>query len=326
VTTLDRPLRPGHLAGGAARAFWLGALVFLSAMLLFGFAAETTGRGGYLAPVLARNFVPDPEAAALAGQWLVGALLALIRLIPGAGPEVLVLLTVTAMAAGLGVFAAGLRRRGWPETAAGAAAVLLALHPLTLRLATTGTALPLAIGALALLVLSLDRAEAVGDARSLMEFGLALALLFVTTPNAIYYALPTLVLLPGALRDIRSTLSAVALYILVLVPPLVTVSAIVLGGLTLGVPAAALAALWAAPMHGAVELAAASPWLARHGGSVFSALAAFVALGVVCLPGVLLPTLKLFGRRERSHPVTALAVLAHVPIEPIRESASATRA
>lgn len=293
----------------------IGWAVALACFVLFAAAADRVVRADFLPGVITQVWLSGAKPSAIGGQWVVALLLTLAHLIPGAGPELLVVVTVVTGAAILGAFAAMLRRRNWPVWQAALAALLLALHPVVLWLATTGQPVLLATLMVGMLILSVDRAEAIGDAQSLMGMGLAAALLFLTSPNAVYVVLPVLTLLPVALRGMDSPGAALSLLLLAVIPSFVVVGGILVATISVGFDAGEVMRLWAAPLHGSVNPAELStPFLAAFGGRFFAAFGVMLWLSFAAMPPILVVALRLATRRaERARPATALLTLLLAP-------------
>ena len=310
---------PEELSESAPRGAPLHALIgfvlFATSIALFLFIADRIFRAGYLAPLLGLVWAPNPDPASASGQWLVEALYGAVTSIPHTGPELLVIVTATLAAGAVGLFAAGLRRRGWPALTAACAAALLAVHPVTLYLASTGQPVVLSMVAICIVIVSVDRAGALGDTQSLMGLGLAFALLFVTEPNALYIVLPALLILPTTLDEMRDGGSAAALFVIVLIPPVIAVGAVLMGGLVEGITPAASLRHWLAVLHGSMEGdQLAAPWLARNGGTFVTPLLDISGLCVVCFPATLLVLWRLFFRRRRIRFGTACLALLTAPL------------
>jgi hypothetical protein len=289
-------------------------LVTCAGIIWFAFAADRLFASGHLDPLLDQVWRVSEDPAAVAGQWLVAVLLHLTRRVPESGPQTLVLITVIAGGFTLGVLYWRLRRVHWSVPEALLATAFLAAHPATLMLATTGTPLLLSAMLVGVVILALDRAATVGDAQSLMALGLALAALVLTSPDALYIALPMVALLPLCLRDVRDSGSALALFMLTLFPAVVAVGGILLAAATFGEAPAYAFRRWLAPMHGVIE-AADVPWLVRFGGSFFAPLGVLLPLTIVAMPPALLALVSLLMRpEERERPVTAVLALVGAPL------------
>ncbi len=296
----------GHALGGV--------LVMVAGTVWFAWVADLLFASRHLDAMLERVWLVSEDPAAVAGQWLAAMLLSLTRHVPDAGPQTLVMLTVLAGGFTLGVFYWRLRRVHWGLLEALAATGLLALHPATLMLATTGQTLLLSVLLVGVVALALDRASTIGDAQSLMALGLALAALVLTAPDALYIALPIMALLPFCLRDVRDSGSAVALFLLTLFPAVIAVGGILLAAATFGEAPTYALNRWVAPMHGLTE-AANTPWLVRFGGSFFAPFIALLPLCAVAMPPAVLPLISLLVRpEERQRPVTALLALLGGPL------------
>lgn len=293
----------------------IGAVVGLACLLLFTLAAGRLLRARFLPGLIAAVWTSGAHPQAIGGRWVVALLVALAHHIPDAGPEVLIVATVVTAAAILGGFAALLRRRRWPAWQAALAALLLAVHPVMLWLATTGQPALLAMLMVGLLILSVDRAEAIGDAQSLMGMGLTAALLCLTSPNAIYVVLPVMMLLPVALRGMDSAAAAVSLLLLAAIPSIVVVGGILVAMVSIGLDAASVIRLWSAPLHGSLDpVRLSAPFLSAFGGRFFASLRVMLWLSVAAMPPVLVVALRLATRRvERARPATALLTLLLAP-------------
>ena len=312
VTASGGRERPRLLPTARATGWTVG----LAALVLFAYTARLELRAGTLDNGLGATWAIGQRASGIGGQWLVALALDLARRIPGAGPWLLVAATVASGAAVAGWFTATLRRRHWPVPQAALAGLLLALHPVVLWLATTGTpALPATL-MLGRLILASDRAEAIGDARSLMGLGLALAFLFVVSPEAIELALPVLLLLPVALHGMDSPQAALALLLLVVIPTVIVVGGVLLATASFGHHAAAVIGLWAAPLHGSLDPARlGAAFFTAFGGRFFASFAVLLWLCPATMPPVLVAALRLALRRsERARPATALLTLLLAPL------------
>lgn len=266
----------------------IGALLTLAAGALFLLTADSIFAAGYLAPLLGIVWDADADAANAGGQWLVQALLEMVRSIPRAGPELLVLMTITIMAFLVGSLGRGLYRRGWPVVPAALAALLVALHPVTLYLASTGQPAVLALLAVCLLLLAVDLVAVTGDAQALMFLGICFALLFITEPNALYVVLPVMLVLPLAIREMRDGGSMAALLLICILPSIVAIATLLVGSMVVGVAPETTLRHWIAVLHGAlVDDALGSTWLSRNGGTFFRPFTELIALCLVCAPMLL---------------------------------------
>jgi len=267
-----------------------GTVVTLLALILFVATADRAFSAGYMAPLLGVVWDLDVNAG---GQWLEQGLLALVHSIPGAGPELLVLLTSLLTAMAIGALCSTLRYRGWSYLSATLVGLLVAIHPITLHLASCGQ--PATLGALAvgLLVLAVDRAAALSDAQSLMTLGLALALLFVTDPNALYIVMPVLAIMPWMLREMRDGISSAALFLILLVPSVVLIAALLAGSMVVGVAPETILRHWLAVLHGGLsEDVLGTSWLVANGGAFFRPLAVLLWLSLICLPAIAVIVLR----------------------------------
>jgi hypothetical protein len=266
----------------------LGLVVGIATVVLFLFTADRIFSAGYLAPLLGIVWDADADAANAGGQWLVQGLLALVRGIPGAGPELLVLMTAGIVATMIGLFSSALRRRGWPASMSVLAGLLVAIHPVTLQLASTGQPAVLGLAATCILLICVDRAGALGDAQSLMALGLAFALLFITEPNALYVVLPVLAVLPWMLKEMRDGGSTAALFLIMIIPSIVAVATLLVGSMVVGVAPETTLRHWLAVLHGTLsDDAIGSTWLSRNGGTFFGPLTELVSLCLGCVPVIL---------------------------------------
>jgi hypothetical protein len=277
------------LSNSASASF--GTAVTLIVLTIFLLAADKAFSTGYLAPLLGVVWDVDVNAG---GQWLEQGLLATVHSIPGAGPELLVLLTSTLVAIAIAIFCVTLRQRGWPMFAALFAGLLIAVHPVTLHLASCGE--PAVLGALSvgLLIICVDRAAALNDAQSLMTLGLSFALLFVTDSNALYLVMPVLALMPWMLREMRDGVSSAALFLILLVPSVVLIAALLAGSMVVGVAPETILRHWLAVLHGGLsEDLLGTTWLVENGGSFFAPLGDLIWLALLCFPAILIVLLRL---------------------------------
>ena len=289
-------------------------LIGFLAFLWFALVADRILGSGQLDEVLAAIWRVSDDPATLAGQWIAASLLGLIRLVPDAGPQTLVLATTLGAGGLIGVLFLRLRRAGWGFAEALAAVTLLALHPAMLMLATTGQTLLLSVMVTGIVILCLDRAASVGDAQSLMALGLMLAVLMLTAPDALYVVLPIAAILPVCLRGVQDLGSAAALYLIILFPSAVAVGGILLGAATMGEAPALAFHRWLAPMHGALETAG-SAWLNLRGGAFFAPLLALLPVFLAAMPPALLALAALVLRpEERRRPVAAGLALLGGPL------------
>ena len=299
-----------HAAFSFSRTVLASVLVGLSAFIIFIGAADQLMQSTWLAPQINEIWGVNADPAAVAGQWFTAFLLGILRAIPGAGPQTLVLITCSTAASMIAIIHWRLRGRGWGLGLATLAAAAIALNPIMLIMATTGSTLLLNLVLVGLVALAFDRASAVGDAQSLMGIGLSLAALTLTTPGAIYVVLPIMVLLPLGLRDVRDAASATALFLLTLFPTFIVVAGILVAAATLGEPPKFALLRWSSPMHG-VETAVNAPWLAEHGGSFTNPFLMLLTWYLMALPLAVMPAVHLLmNPMERGKPaITLLAVL-----------------
>ncbi len=297
---------------GASASF--GTAVTVTILAIFLLAADKAFSTGYLAPLLGVVWDVDVNAG---GQWLEQGLLATVHSIPGAGPELLVLLTSTLVAIAIAMFCVTLRQRGWPMFAAFVAGPLIAIHPVTLHLASCGQPAVLSALALGLLIICVDRAAALNDAQSLMTLGLSFALLFVTDSNALYLVMPVLAMMPWMLREMRDGVSSAALFLILLVPSVVLIAALLAGSMVVGVAPETILRHWLAVLHGGLsEDLLGTTWLVENGGSFFAPLGDLIGLALLCFPAILVVLLRLLispillrSRRRIRFGTAVLAVL-----------------
>ncbi len=296
---------------------WLGLVVTIATTLLFVAAANRAFTGGYLAPLL--GVVWDVETNAggqsVGGHWLEQGLLALVQTIPNGGPELLVLLTSLVTGLAIGQFCRTLQRRGWPISLATLAGLLVALHPVTLYLASSGQPMVFAAMSIAILLVSVDRAAALSDAQSLMTLGLAFALLFLIEPNALYMVLPVLAIMPWVLVDMRDGISGAALFLILIVPSIVVIATLLAGSLVVGVAPETILRHWLAVLHGSLsEDSLGATWMSERGGTFFDPLLDLLGLAFGCCPVLILVLWRLLAsplfEPRRPHIRTGTAVLA----------------
>jgi hypothetical protein len=303
-----------HAAFAFSRTALVSVLVGVLALVIFIACADRLMLGDWLAPQLEETWRVSEDPAASAGQWFTALLLILLRAIPGGGPESLVLITSVTASLIIAVIHWRMRGRGWGLFAATLAAMAIALNPIMLILATTGSTGLLNLVLVGFVALAFDRASTVGDAQSLMGIGLALAGLVLTTPGAIYIILPLLVLLPLGLRDVRDAASATALFLLTLFPAAIAIGGILVAASTLGEPPKFALLRWASPMHG-VEGAVNVPWLATYGGSFYQPLAVLCMWYLMAVPLAVMPAIHLLMNRiERGKPAIILLALFCGPL------------
>jgi membrane protein YdbS with pleckstrin-like domain len=293
----------------------LSNILFASTLVLFIAVADHTLARGFLAPLVGLDWLPGDDPATPSGRFLIDGMYRLVRMIPRSGPELLVICTCLLTAAGVTRFGVSLRRRGWSPIWATLATAAVALHPVTLYLATTGQPAVLSMAAIAVVVLSVDRAGALGDAQSLMGLGLAFALLLITDANAIYLILPALCILPLTLTAMRDPGSASALLLIVLVPAAIAFAALMLRAVTMGVGVGEAMTHWMAALHGRdVAEFVESPWVARNGGTFLDPFGDLLLLCLACSPQVLVVTVRVFRRRRRVRVGTAMLALLLAPV------------
>ena len=303
-----------HAAFSFSRSAVTSWLVGVLAFATFITVADALMAGPWLAPQLAETWRVSEDPSAAAGQWFSAFLLMGLRAIPGTGPQSLVLVTCATAAAITGLMHWRMRGRGWGFWAATAAAAAIALNPVMLIMASTGSTLLLNVVLVGLVALAFDRASTVGDAQSLMGIGLSLAALVLTEPGAVYIVLPLLVLLPLGLRDVQDAASATALFLLTLFPAFIAVVGILVAAATLGEPPKFALLRWSSPMHG-VEGAVNTAWLPAHGGSFSEPFTILLAWYLMAIPLAIMPAVHLvLHAQERSKPAIALLAIFCGPL------------
>ncbi len=303
-----------HAAFSFNRTALTSAIVGIAAFVVFIAAADRLVQGNWLAPQLDEIWGVSDDPAAVAGQWFTALLLGILRAVPGSGPQSLVLITCATAGAITAIIHWRLRGRGWGVGLATLAAAAIALNPVMLIMASTGSTLLLNVVLVGFVALAFDRASAVGDAQSLMGIGLSLAALTLTTPGAIYVVLPIMVLLPLGLRDVRDAASATALFLLTLFPTFIAVAGILVAAATLGEPPKFALLRWSSPMHG-VEAAVNAPWLAEHGGSFTNPFLMLATWYLMAVPLAIMPAVHLLmNPEERGKPAITLLALFCGPL------------
>jgi len=301
---------------GLSRAWDAGIIAGLASAFFFSVAAQRLIAAGYVDPAnLALWNNPDPTGN-LGGQWLRVALVWLIKLIPGSNVTTLTGVTVVCAAFFQAFVMHDLIQRGWSRVQAGLSVGFTALHPVMLTMAISGSPLLMDGILVSLAILALDRLEAIGDTQSLILLGLLLAGLILSWPDAIFFFLPLIVLLPWAFKDIQNYNAAIALFVITLAPSLIVLTAVALGGRIFDISFRDLVLVWGSPMHGAApDVLRASPWLAWHGGHLVGPFCALILLCFLLMPRTIIITVRFaFDRDERSRPVTGIAALLLPPL------------
>lgn len=303
-----------HAAFSFSRTALISVLVGVVTFVIFIGAGDRLLQGDWLSPQLIETWGVSEDPAATAGKWFTAFLLFVLRGIPGTGPQSLVLVTCATASVIIAIIHWRLRGRGWGAATATAAVLAIALNPIMLILATTGSTLLLNLVLVGFVALAFDRASTVGDAQSLIGIGLSLAALVLTTPGAVYVIMPLLVLLPLGLRDVRDAASATALFLLTLFPAFIAVGGILVAASTLGEPPKFALLRWASPMHG-VESAVNVPWLAENGGSFYRPLGTLLLWYLLAVPLAVMPGIHLaMNPVERSKPAIVLLALFCGPL------------
>ncbi len=224
-------------------------------------------------------------------------------------------LAIPALAAGsIGAIAGMLGRRGWGTLGAVTASLLIALQPTILH-SVLAAPERLILTAMALLLgLMLDRAEAVGDPRSLMAIGLTIAVGAATSPFMFLVIISALIILPIAWREMTGGSSACALFIAALFPTLILL------GVALSSSPLSLSGMLELPGRMASAAVAVTAeedptaWLGRHGGSFIAPISELIISAAILAPAFGLVVLRLSTSAvERRRPATALFALLGGP-------------
>lgn len=303
-----RPARRDHFV--VSYSWRAGIIVGAASAIIFALAAQRLNAHSY-ATVSVLNVWNNPNRLDIGGQWMQLLLIWLIKLIPGSTFSTLTLVTILSAAGFQGFITHDLVKRGWSPLQASLSGGLTALHPVMLFMATNGSPLLMYVIIASIVISALDRLEAIGDTQSLIVLGLCLAALFLSWPNALYFILPLLMLLPWAFRDIGSYSAAAAMFIIVLAPTLIVFSAVAIGGTIFEIPLQDVLSTWQSPMHGAaLNVVSGSTWLAQYGGRPWQSFGVLFITCLLLVPRNLIIILRFMGsRRERSRPVTGLAAL-----------------
>jgi hypothetical protein len=225
----------------------------------------------------------------------------------GLGGDSLSAVTVVTAAALLAFVAQSCARRGMSTVQIALIVVAVATHPIYLAAAVSGSTMLMRGVAFFALVTWLYRIEFVGDVQAKMTFGIVLAAMVLLDPNAGYVLIPILILLPWIYRNIGSGAEALAAYILILTPAVLSGAAILLA-CTLASRLAPWTpmALWLEPLHGAVAAPGDFQWYDTLGGDFGGAVFALSGLALACVPiTVLVLTQAVVEPRQRVLPRTA---------------------
>ncbi|MGE5147419.1 MAG: hypothetical protein ACM3N5_11765 [Candidatus Eiseniibacteriota bacterium] len=230
--------------------------------------------------------------------------------------------TVVTAAALLAFVAQSCARRGLSKLEIALILVAVAAHPIYLAAAISGSTMLMRGVAFFALVTWLYRIEFVGDVQSKMTFGIVLAAMVLLDPNAGYVLIPILILLPWIYRNIGSGAEALAAYILILTPAVLSGAAILIAcTLASGLAPWHLVSLWLAPLHGATPVPGAFRWYDTLGGDFGGALFALSGLALASVPmTALVLTQAVVEPRQRVLPRTAALSL----ILPVAAGALAT--
>jgi hypothetical protein len=299
-----------------SRGWQAGLIVGFASAIFFTLVEERLALQGYVYAGVQSVWNQPGDTSDIGGQWVQWLLVALFRMIPGSTAATLPVVTIISASFVQGFMAHDLVKRGWPPLQAAISTGLTALHPVMLYMATNGSPTLMYVIAAALVIVALDRFEAIGDTQSLIILGLFFAILVVSWPNAIYFILPMLPLLPWAFRDVQSYSAATAVFVIAIAPTFIVLSGVALAGTLFQIPLSDLFAIWAAPLHGVqLNIVQNSAWLTNYGGRP---VAAFFVLTLVCF-GLMPRTLIVVSRfltsgKERVRPVTGLAALFLPPV------------
>jgi hypothetical protein len=298
-----------------SRGWQAGIIVGLASFILFVLVAERLSAHGYAVPSVLTVW-NDPDPASVGGRWIQFALIWLIQAIPGSTVDTLTVVTIITASFLQAVVTHDLVKRGWSPLQAALAVGISALHPVMLSLATSGSPLLLYVMLAAIVLIALDRFEAIGDTQSLIVLGLLLAVLCLSWPDSIFFILPLACLLPWAFKDIQNYSAATALFVITLTPMIICVGSVALGGTVFDLPFSDLVSVWASPLHGATALVVSgSKWLAIYGGHPIASFFALCGLCLLLLPRTLLVLLRFtINRSERARPVTGIAALLLPPL------------
>lgn len=305
-------------SGGAlvARAWRAGLVVGVASLVIFLSAEQLLLSARWSMPAL-RAFWNHPDnQSLLAARWAQVMLVRCLRAVPGSNPATVTIVTILAATVAQGLLARDLILRGWEPLLAALGVLLSSLNPVVLFVATSGAPFVLVMVGIGFVILAVDRVEAIEDTRSLIMLGLSVALLFLLWPDAIYWVMPMLVLLPLAFRKTQGMPAASALFAIVLMPAFILVVSLMLGGSLFELPPVEMVRVWTATLHGVTPgIVARSAWLGRFGGEGLRAFATLVLLTVLVTPCCLLvPERLVFRPAERQRPVTAVAALVLPPL------------
>lgn len=225
----------------------------------------------------------------------------------GLGGDSLRAVTVVTAAALLAFVAQSCARRGMSNIEIALVVVAVAAHPIYLAAAVSGSTMLMRGVAFFALVTWLYRIEFVGDVQSKMTFGIVLAAMVLLDPNAGYVLIPILILLPWIYRNIGSGAEALAAYILILTPAVLSGAAILFAcTLASGLAPWHLVALWLEPLHGNTAATGAFRWYDTLGGHFGGALYTLAGLALASVPmTVLVLTQAVVEPRQRVLPRTA---------------------
>jgi len=277
----------------ARQVFLFGLVPLLFVTLFTGVALITIGRGRVARSVrLLWESVttggPDIDLIETFGRFLtVLTILLLDRF--GLDYQALPVLTIVSAVVLLMVIGGLLVRRDWPVGEVIILLVAIAAHPVFLWNASSGAVGLMSGIAFFAIVFCAYRLEFVADTQSKMTFGLVLGALVLVDANAPYIILPIVTLLPFLYRDIQDRHSAVAAYLLVLMPAaIVFVSLLYLHVLLSSQPLGRMFLLWAAPLHGDIPGARLADWMVLAGGRPWVALGYLSTAALVTVPAIVI--------------------------------------
>ncbi len=308
--------RRGISRAAVSRGWRAGIILGMASFILFALVTRRLVLANFVSEGVELVWDNPNTTGSMGGQWLQAAFIWLVKQFPGSNIATLSIITICGGAFAQGFIGHDLVKRGWTPLQAALAVGLTALHPVMLFYATSGSpTLMYAIGA-SFLIIALDRFEAIGDTQSLIILGLVIAGLTLSWPNSIYFVLPFLVLLPWAFKAIESYASALALFVIVIMPTLIVLTAMALGGTLFKISVTDVFMVWAAPLHGApMTTSTTTGWLETNGGHFFAPLIFLLALCITTLPRSLIVLERfLFKPSERANPTTGLAAFFLPPL------------
>ena len=290
---------------------WLaGIIVGMASFGFFALAAERLNANGFVA-TQALILWSHQDPGLMGGRWIQLVLISLIKAIPASNVTWLEMVTIFAVAALQALVTHDFVKRGWSPLQASLAVGLTTLHPITINLAVGGSPLLMYVSLAGLTIIVVDRFEAISDTQSLIVLGFMLALLSIAWPDAVFFILPLITLLPWAFKEIKSYGAAVALFVIALTPMLICLSAVALAGTIFNLPFSDILSIWSSPLHGEDEAAIqASSWLASYGGKPIQAFLLLFMACIALVPAAIVIVMRfVVARHERAKPVTGVAAL-----------------